>query len=85
MILVVSETVSIHERIALIVVDEIDFIFELELILFTEIIGVLRVGTRLRKLTRFKNDGLLRSFDALKRKFQLKVKKRRDHFTMDDD
>jgi hypothetical protein len=55
-ILVVSETVSIHERIALIVVDEIDFIFELELILLTEITGVLRVGVRLRKLTRFKND-----------------------------
>jgi len=55
-ILAVSETVSIHERIAFNVVVEIDFRFEFVLILFTEIIGVLRVGARRRKLTRFKNE-----------------------------
>jgi hypothetical protein len=54
-ILTVSET-SIHERIALIVVFETDFIFVFVLTLFDAIVGVPRVGVRRRKLTRFKND-----------------------------
>jgi hypothetical protein len=51
-ILAVSENVSIHERTALTVVDEIDLIF----VLFGRVVEAVRAGERRRKLTRFKND-----------------------------
>lgn len=57
-IVVVSENVSIHVRMADIVELAIDLIFVLFIALGT-IVGLgtgSRVGTRRRKLTRFKND-----------------------------
>lgn len=57
-ILAVSESVSIQERIAATVEFGTDFVFELLLVaeLFKVVGGVSRVGVRRRKLTRFKND-----------------------------
>ncbi len=53
-ILAVSESVSIHDRTAATVADGVDFIFGF--VVFCELVGVLRVGARRRKLTRFKNE-----------------------------
>jgi hypothetical protein len=50
-ILAVSESVSIHDRTA---ATGVDFIFGFAV--FCEVVGVLRVGARRRKLTRFKNE-----------------------------
>ena len=55
-ILVVSDRVSIHERIAATVADGVDLIVGVAFIVFGEVVGVLRVSVRRRKLTRFKND-----------------------------
>ncbi len=53
-ILAVSESVSIHDRTAATVADGVDFIFGF--VVFCDVVGVLRVGARRRKLTRFKNE-----------------------------